>query len=417
MVDDFPVPTDLIARPRAQSWLNNWRSKDLIKMVTGVRRSGKSAALAVHAQQLESEGAANVIKLNFENPEHTSLLADPLLAYNTIIAKVVPDAPNYLFLDEVQLVKDFERLVDGLYLHKNIDLYVTGSNASLLSGELATLLSGRYVELKMFPLSFAEYAAARLPQGTDLTSALTPRQQLYAEYISNSGFPYSLQIDSDNNRIDYLNGILNTVLIKDVATRLGIRDITALERIIHYAAANIGGLASDRKIAGALTSAGQKTTGKTVANYLRVLNDAFLFYPTNRIDVRNKELLAGPQKQYIVDLGLRRAIVGGQVRDTGHILENVVYLELLRRGGDVRVGKIDSQEVDFVVDSPQGRHYYQVSATIRDDATFTREMAPLQMIRDNYPKTLLTLDDDPETTVDGIRQQNALLWMLGDTER
>jgi predicted AAA+ superfamily ATPase len=412
MTEDLPVPANPIDRPGALSWLSRWKGKDLIKVITGVRRCGKSAVLAMFAQTLESDESANIIKLNFENPDHADLLEDPVYAYREIVKMLQPGVLNYVFLDEVQLVKDYERMADGLFIRQDVDLYITGSNADMLSGELATLLSGRYIELKMFPLSFAEYVAARLPSETDLTSALIPRQNLYAEYTASGGFPYTFRVDAVNDRNDYLLGILNTILLKDIAARQAIRDVPALERVVSYIAANIGGLASDRKIAGALTSAGHKIAPQTVANYLHGMAEAFLFYPAQRVDLRSKEILEGPEKQYIVDPGLRQAIAGSAGRNTGHILENIIYLELLRRGRKVQVGKIDSKEVDFVVDTHEGRHYYQVSATVRNEETYAREMAPLQAINDNYPKTLLTLDDDPESQNEGILQQNALVWLL-----
>ena len=295
--------------------------------------------------------------------------------------------------------------MDSLYTRANIDLYLTGSNAMLLGGTLATLLSGRYVEVALLPLSFAEYVSAAV-------GPLSP-MRLYQRYLSRGGFPAAVDFAEDSLVLhDYLEGVLNTVLYKDVIQRLNIANGLALGAMTDFLFDNIGNLTSPKAISDAMTSHGTRVSPNTVAEYLSGLANSFIFYPARRYDVRGKRLLKLQQKYYAVDLGLRRMALSGQVRDTGRILENVVFLELRRRYGEVSVGQIGGLEIDFVVQSDEGPRYFQVAESVLDEKTRARELASLEAVRDNYPKFLLTLDDADPAQHGGIRQVNALEWLL-----
>jgi hypothetical protein len=311
---------------------------------------------------------------------------------------------TYVIIDEVQLCENFPRVVDSLYLRPDIDIYITGSNASLLSHEISTMLSGRYVEIRMLPLSFREYADAR-PE-------IAEPQRLFREYIDGSSFPYAMELANAERELDaYLDGLYNTILVKDVLTRRRIQDPLILDSVAKFVFSSIGSELSIKRIADSLTSNGRKTDSKTVEKYLAALLESFVVYRAERFDIRGRQLLKTQEKYYVVDIGLRRHLLGGR-QDVGHVLENVVYLELLRRGGKVHVGKIAGSEVDFVVEKSNGTEYYQVASSVRTPSTMERELAPFSKIRDNHPKILLTLDEDPSDNIDGIRKLNALDWLL-----
>jgi predicted AAA+ superfamily ATPase len=311
---------------------------------------------------------------------------------------------NYIFLDEIQHVDEFQRAIDSLFIRKNIDLYITGSNARLLSGELATLLSGRYVTIPMLPLSFSEYL-----------SAFEDRRELskkYQDYVVNSSFPYSLSLRDDPSRIrEYLGGIYNTIVLKDIVERKKIADAAMLDRVIRFMFDNIGNLCSVKKIADTLVSAGRRISVNTIESYLSALTDSFILYRLGRYDVRGKEHLKTGHKYYLADIGLRFYLLGSRGADAGRILENVVYLELLRRGWELSVGKIDDKEIDFVAQRGDLLEYYQVALSVRDESTLERELRSLRAVKDNYPKFLLTMDDDPPSDNDGIRRINVLDWL------
>jgi len=329
--------------------------------------------------------------------------------YKYVTSHMQPDGMNYIFLDEIQHVPEFEKAVDSLFIKENADVYITGSNAYFMSGELATLLSGRYVELKMLPLSFKEYYGAC---GLAANHSL---QEIYERYISDSSLPYTMQLDGRQQDIsEYLSGLYSTVILKDVVGRLHITDVKMLESIVKYLFANVGSLLSVKKIADAMTSAGRKIDGKTVERYLKGLQDSCLIYPAERFDIRGKELLKINPKYYVVDAAIRYLKVGRHGQDTGHILENTVYLELLRRGYKVYVGSMTGGEVDFVTKDAQDRlAYYQVSESTLQTEVMERELKPLQKIKDNYPKYLLTLDEVNATAdYEGIRKENVLKWLL-----
>ena len=389
----------MINREEYLDELIRWKDKDLIKVVTGIRRCGKSTLFDLFIDYLKMSGVKSnqIIYINLEDAD-----------YHFINEKIISENNFYVFLDEVQNVPGFQRAVDSLYIKKNVDVYITGSNAYLLSGELATLLSGRYIEIKMLPLSFKEYVSA-----FDNNNY----QQLFLDYMRNGGMPGNINILKSNvNDLDkYLDGIFSTIVYKDIMARNNITDKLLLESVIKYIFDSIGSPISIKKISDTLTSKGISTSNHTVENYITALLESFLVYKAERFDVKGKNLLARDYKYYVVDSGLRSYLLGKKAdSDMGHILENIVYLELLRRGYKVYVGKVDDLEVDFVAENRDGLRYYQVALTVRDEKVLERELRSLQKTGDHYPKTLLTLDMDLETDYDGIRKVNVVDWLLSD---
>lgn len=379
-------------------------------MVSGFRRCGKSVLFQLFREHLLEQGvrAENIIAINFEDLAFEDLQEYHAL-YKYVTSHMQSDGMNYIFLDEIQHVPEFEKAVDSLFIKENADVYITGSNAYFMSGELATLLSGRYVELKMLPLSFKEYYGAC---GLAANHSL---QEIYERYISDSSLPYTMQLGGRQQDIsEYLSGLYSTVILKDVVGRLHITDVKMLESIVKYLFANVGSLLSVKKITDAMTSAGRKIDGKTVERYLKGLQDSCLIYPAERFDIRSKELLKINPKYYVVDAAIRYLKVGRHGQDMGHILENTVYLELLRRGYKVYVGSMTGGEVDFVTMDAQDRlAYYQVSESTLQPEVMERELKPLQRIKDNYPKYLLTLDEVNATAdYNGIWKENVLKWLL-----
>lgn len=397
----------LIKRKEYLKQLINWRDKKVIKVITGVRRCGKSTLMDLYKSCLLEQGVANeqIISINFEDYDYIDLL-EPRNFYAYVKERILSDGRmTYCFFDEIQNVKDFERVVDSLYIKPNVDIYITGSNAYMLSSELATLLSGRYVEIKMLPLSFKEYVEA---SGDERELA-----RKYRSYIETSSFPYVLDMKQDARVIrEYLNGIYNTIVVKDITQRNKFPDTMMLESVLRFAYDNIGNILSTKKIADTMTSDGRKIDTKTVEKYLNALMKSYMLYQCKRYNIKGKQYLKTLDKYYAVDMGMRKVLLGSKAMDAGRILENIVYLELLRRGYDVYIGKVDDLEVDFVAMDDKGMTYYQVSATVRDEKTLKRELASLQSINDHYPKILLTLDDDPEMEYAGIRKINALDWLL-----
>lgn len=395
----------MVERTRYLQKLMGYQDKRLIKIITGVRRCGKSTLFLLYQRRLLAQGilAEQIHTVNFEDMQFASL-CDATRLHDYLVARLLPDRMNYIFLDEIQNVPDYQRAVDSLYIRENVDLYLTGSNAYLLSGDLATLLSGRYVEIQMLPLSFGEYVST-FEDRSDL-----PRK--YRDYLQGSAFPYALSLQGPEQVTDYLSGIYHTVLLKDVVARRSIADVSMLESVIRFMADNIGSLCSIKKISDTMTSAGRKISTHTVENYLSALEDGYILYRAGRYDIKGKQHLKTLEKYYLVDMGLRSFLLGPGHADVGHVLENVVYLELLRRGNQVAVGKVDATEVDFVTTGAQGTVYYQVAASVREAGTLQRELRPLDAIQDHYPKVLLTLDDDPEAVYNGIRQRYVLDWLL-----
>jgi len=399
----------LFERKEYLSFLKRHKDRHIIKVVSGVRRCGKSKLFELFQRYLleQSVPKENIISINFEDLAFEDLQEYHAL-YKYVTAHMQPNCMNYIFLDEIQHVPEFEKAVDSLFIKENADVYITGSNAYFMSGELATLLSGRYVELKMLPLSFREYYdACSLAANHTL-------QEIYEHYITESSFPYALQLEGRQQDInEYLLGLYNTVILKDVIGRLHIADVKMLESIVKYLFANVGSLLSIRKIADSMTSAGRKIDSKTVEKYLTGLQDSMLIYQAERYDIRGKEILKINPKYYVADASLRYLKVGRHGRDTGHVLENTVYLELLRRGYEVYVGSMTNGEIDFVAKNEHGLTYYQVSESTINPEVMERELKSLKRIKDNYPKYLLTLDEIESTAdFDGIRKQNVLKWLL-----
>lgn len=385
--------------------LKSFRDKQLIKVVTGIRRCGKSTLFDLYCEYLRAQGVEDerIISINLEDPEYHDI-KEYIQLYNYINERLQPDKMNYVFLDEVQNTPEFQKACDGLFIKKNVDLYITGSNAYLLSGELATLLSGRYVEIKMLPLSFKEYVTA-LGDTSEL-------QRKYRNYITNSSFPYALELSGKKEIGMYLEGIYSSVVLKDIVSRKKITDIAGLQNIIRFLFDNIGNPVSVTKIANALTASGNKISVNTVEGYLQALIDSFIIYKAQRYDIKGKQYLSTGGKYYVVDIGLRYYLLGTKKADRGHILENIVYIELLRRGYEVYVGKVGSNEVDFIAIGEEGEEYYQVAYSVAEEEVLERELKPLDSISDHNPKYLLTMDDEPLTNHNGIKQIYVLDWLI-----
>lgn len=396
---------DMIERKEILEDLISFKDKNLIKVVTGIRRCGKSTIFELFQSYLMTIGIKKdqIITANLEDGDYRDIRTSDRL-YEHVMARLVTDEKYYVFLDEVQHVEKFQECVDWLYVKKNVDLYLTGSNAFLLSGELATLLSGRYVEIKMQPLSFKEYVSA-YPLNSNLP-------ELYMHYLQNSSFPGTLELERIKDIRVYLEGIYNSIILKDIITRKKISDPMMLQSVVEFVFDNIGNLCSSTKISNAMSSSGRKISVPTVESYLSVLMDSFIIYKVGRYDVKGKQYLTTGFKYYVADIGLRYYLLGSKRADMGHILENVVYLELIRRGYEVYIGKVGDVEVDFIAIDAEGTSYYQVSQTVMDENTLNREIAALDAIKDHHPKYLLTMDYTPLTSHNGIKQLNVLEWLL-----
>ena len=402
-----------IPRPEYLNKLLRFKDKQLIKIVTGVRRSGKSTLLELYRTGLEKQGVLSeqIQSINLENPMFRNLL-DWESLYDHIQKHLLPGKMNYLFIDEIQMVKDFQKAADGLFIKKNVDLYLTGSNSKMQSGQWATLLSGRYIEIHMFPLSFREYA------GTYQKPATVDHK--FADYITHGSFPALLQFKNDHMPAEelrtishhYLEGIYNTIILKDVAEGRMIKEISRLEKVLQFMASVIGSEISIKKISDTMSSDGFKILPLTVESYLDAFHSSYILYRADRYDVKGKKILKTLNKFYLVDMGIRRLLLGNKPSDSGHILENIVYLELLRRGYKVYVGKTGEREVDFVAEGINGTEYFQVAQTIMGQDTLARELSPLESIRDHFPKFILTRDYEPKIFHNGIKLLNVLDWLL-----
>ena len=397
----------LIQREQYLEFLRRHKDQDVIKVVSGVRRCGKSTLFELFKQELLASGvkANQIISINFEDLEY-----EPLQEYHAlheyIVERLIPDTSVYVFLDEVQHVPQFEKVVGSLFIKPNVDIYITGSNAYFMSSDITTLLTGRYVQIEMLPLSFKEFHSAYSQQNLS-------DMEIYNLYIEHSSFPRLVRVEDDESIDEYLESILNTVVLKDIVTRLKITDVPLLLDIIKYLLANIGSLINPTKIANTLTSYGRKTDNKTVEKYLQGLKDGLLIYEVDRFDVKGKALLQRNAKYYVVDSAFRKFLLSRTDSDRGHILENIVYLELIRRGYRVYVGHLQNGEIDFVAKMPHRLEYYQVSYSVMDDTTLRRELSPLEKLDDNYPKYLLTMDVLHKTdNHNGIEQKNVLDWLL-----
>ena len=383
-----------------------WREEEMIKVVTGVRRCGKSTLFELYIEYLKNDGVDDeqIVIVNLEDEDFSELL-DYKKLHEYVKSRILKDRWTYVFIDGIQNCKDYERAVSSLFLKKSLDIYITGSNAYMLSGELATKLTARYIEIDMLPLSFSEFS--------EVVTTPDKRERFY-QYMNMGAFPYVVRlVDNSLAHSQYLEGIFNTVLVKDVMAREGLTNITLVKSIAAFLANNIGSPVSTKKIADTLTSHGRPTGFATVDTYLTALTDAYLFYKVNRYDIKGKMHLKSESKYYCCDTGLRNMILGTTNKDIGHQIENLVYLELLRRGYTINIGKSGrNTEVDFVAIREKKTEYYQVSATVLDENTLKRELEPFYQIRDNYPKILITLDDF-NGDHDGIQQINLIDWLSG----
>ena len=390
--------------------LIKFKDKQFIKVITGIRRCGKSTLLKLFREYLlkNDVNEKQIIYINFESMQFDDI-KDYKLLYEYIKEHIIKDSKTYLLLDEIQEVVHWEKAVNSFLVDLNVDIYITGSNAWLLSSELSTLLSGRYVEIKMLPLSFKEYIEFVEEPSNNIEEDF----QLYLRY---GGLPPIIELNNNLDMIQpFLSGIYNTVLMKDIVQRNTVRDAALLDNLVHFLADNIGNSISTKKISDYLTSAGRKTTPATIDNYLQMLEKAFIFYKASRYDIKGKLYLKTQEKYYIVDTGIRNNLLGLRNMDYGHILENVVYLELLRRGFDVYIGKIGNMEVDFIATKTNKKVYYQVSASILDEKTKERELRSLMSIPDQYDKILLTMDKPYVEDFDGIKWINIINFLLTDT--
>lgn len=398
----------MVIRKEFMKILWDWKDKKVIKVVTGVRRCGKSTLLSQFKSEVEKLGECNTISINFDDLEN-EFLCDYHVLYQHLVEKIADGLMNYIFLDEIQLVPQFEKVVNSLFLKENVDIYITGSNAYMLSGEIATLLSGRYVEIKMLPFSFAEYAQFKRDF---LKKEVAADETLYNEYVSLGGFPYVASISNDKNLVrDYIRGIYSTIVLKDIIQRKKLSDSDVLEKVCKFTLSNVGNLVSSKKVSDTLTSGGRKTSPATVENCYNALTESYLFYKATRYDIKGKEFLKSLEKYYAVDMGLRFFMLGIRTSDDGFILENVVFLELLRRGYEVYVGKYNDFEIDFVAKKDGLAEYYQVALSVRGQDTLERELRPFRLIKDNYPKFLITLDNSNDIDHDGIMQVYAVKWL------
>lgn len=397
----------MIQRNEYIAQLEAYKDKQIIKVITGLRRSGKTTLMEIYEEKLMASGVSSdqIIHLNFEDVDN-DYIEDYKILYQEVKARLIPDRMNYVILDEVQYVSGFERAIDSLHIKKNCDVYITGSNSKLLSGDLATLLSGRYVEINVLPLSFKEYVSVkRKDEYLD---------KLFFDYIRTSSFPFVAQLDTAWSIQQYLSSIYDSVVLKDIIGRKKSIDTGILNRIIRFLFDSIGSESSASRIAGMLTSSGRKISVPTVDVYLEAVVDSFLFYKAERYDIKGKGLLSTNPKYYAADIGLRRTVLGSKPGDVGHLLENIVYIELLRRGYKTYVGKAGKTEVDFVAFGENGPEYYQVAYTVRDadGSIFERELRPLLSIHDHNPKYLLTMDYEDVVNHNGIKQVYVLDWLL-----
>lgn len=397
----------LIQREEYLNKLIALKDKKIIKVVTGVRRCGKSKLLEMYRQWLLKQGVEEerIVSINFEDLDFEDL-TDYKKLHTYLKERLVKDNMTYIFLDEIQNVEQFPKVVDSLYIKDNVDIYITDSNAHMLSSEIATLLSGRYIQIEMLPLSFKEYMIS--------TGSMNERGIKYVDYLQNSSFPYTLELEGQSDEIrNYLEGLYNTIVVKDIINHSKISEPMMLKSILKFIFDNIGNPLSSKKIADTMTSSGRKIDTRTVEKYLDALTESYIIYQAKRYNIKGKQYLKTLEKYYVVDIGLRLMLFGSKQIDAGRILENIVYLELLRRGYDVYVGKVDEFEVDFVAQNGKGTTYFQVALSVRDEKTLERELHSLRAIKDHYPKILLTMDDDPEVHYDGIRRINARDWLLG----
>lgn len=398
-----------VTRTEYLDFLKRHQGKQIIKVVSGVRRSGKTILFSQFQEYLRSSGVApeQIITINFEDMANESL-RDPYALYKYLTNRLDDGKMTYIFLDEIQHVTDFEKVVDSLFIKDNVDLYITGSNAYFLSGEIATLLTGRYVQINMLPLSFKEFVEWH--KQNDL---FTNDTDMFNEYLKSS-FPYTLFVQDEQERMEYLQGIYSTIVLTDIVTRLKVRDVPVLERVIRTLFSDIGSAISISNIANTLKSAKLPADNKTIDRYVEGILNSLLMYKAKPYDIHGRSILRANSKYYAVDLGLRRLLLPDHQQDYGHIIENIVFLELKRRYPHVYVGRSNDLEVDFVaLNIKNEARYFQVALTTLDEKVLERELRPLKQIHDSYPKYLLTMDTlNKDANYDGIQKMNILDWLL-----
>ncbi len=397
----------MIIRKEYIDYLIKFKDMELIKVVTGVRRCGKSTLFIQYIDYLKQNSINDdhIVFINMEDMKYEEL-SDYKNLYNYINEKIVDNGKYYILLDEIQNVDKYEKAIDSLLIKGNCDIYITGSNAYMLSGELATLLSGRYIEIKMLPFSFKEYVSYHKNDNNVY-------EDLFNKYINSSSFPYSIYFKEEIILTNYLEDIYNSIIIKDISMRIQKIDISLLNRIVKFMFDSVGSMLSINNIANKLTSSGYKIDNKTVSKYLKLLTDSMLFYKVERYNVKGKNILSSLEKYYAVDIGIRNIKLGRRYSDLGHIIENIVFLELIRRKYEVYIGFIQDGEIDFAAFKNGNIEYYQVTLSLIDKNVMERETKSLKNIHDNYPKYILTLDKiGTNTNIDGIRHINLIDWLL-----
>lgn len=407
--------SELINRPEYLQQLIQNKDVDLVKIVTGIRRCGKSSLLDLFHQYLTDNGVPdeNIIHMNMESLRYRNL-SDHLSFYDYISEHIADKEKTYLIFDELQVVEHWEKAIESFRLDFDVDIYITGSNAYLLSTEFSTLLSGRYVEIKMLPLSFKEFLLFY-----NFAASVTIEEK-FQKYLQFGGMPILREYQFNETRINQaLEGIYSTVILRDILQRNNSADRNMLQKIMMFLCSNIGSITSPNSIGNVLKNEGSvqsgkdnKVAGKTVNKYIEMLCDAFIFYSVGRYDVKGKQLLKTLEKNYIIDIGFRNMLLGYRDADRGHILENIVFLELLRRDYRVYIGKVGATEVDFVAEKPNDKLYIQVTESMQSPETRERELRPLRMIPDNYEKIILSMDRNFINSYDGIKSLNLIDWLL-----
>ena len=397
----------MIARIDYINYLNKFKDMPLIKVISGVRRCGKSTLFLQYIEHLKSNNIDDdhIIFINFEDLEYEEYTNYKTL-YNYLNKRIIDSKKYYIFLDEIQNVEKYEKTVDSLLVKGNCDIYITGSNAYMLSSELSTLLSGRYIEIKMFPLSFKEYVSYYKDVNNNY-------EDLFNKYINSSSYPFSINFKEKNLLNKYLEDIYNSIIIKDISLRIKKLDISLLHRIVKFMFDSIGSILSINNIANKLTSDGYKVDNKTVSKYIEVLTESMFFYKVERYDVKGKNILSSLEKYYVVDIGIRQIKLGRNYTDLGHIIENIVYLELMRRNYNVYIGYFTNAKIDFVAIKNGEMEYYQVCLSLLNEEVLKREVKSLKMINDNYPKYIISMDKvGTNYNIDGIKHINLIDWLM-----
>lgn len=397
----------MIARIDYINYLNKFKDMPLIKVISGVRRCGKSTLFLQYIEHLKSNNIDDdhIIFINFEDLEYEEYTNYKTL-YNYLNKRIIDSKKYYIFLDEIQNVEKYEKTVDSLLIKGNCDIYITGSNAYMLSSELSTLLSGRYIQIKMFPLSFKEYVSYYKDVNNNY-------EDLFNKYINSSSYPFSINFKEENLLNKYLEDIYNSIIIKDISLRIKKLDISLLHRIVKFMFDSIGSILSINNIANKLTSDGYKVDNKTVSKYIEVLTESMFFYKVERYDVKGKNILSSLEKYYVVDIGIRQIKLGRNYTDLGHIIENIVYLELMRRNYNVYIGYFTNAEIDFVAIKNGEMEYYQVCLSLLNEEVLKREVKSLKMINDNYPKYIISMDKvGTNYNIDGIKHINLIDWLM-----